>query len=74
MTKILSALCTLLLFVIFTPATTQADPIFITSGSLTVQDFSAGRGGLAALGAPTQAQEQDAAVSVFEAVPALTYV
>jgi hypothetical protein len=36
MTRIFSALYTLLLIVVFTPSTTQADPIFITSGSLTV--------------------------------------
>ena len=36
MTKLFSALCTLLLIIVLTPSTTQADPIFITSGSLTV--------------------------------------
>lgn len=36
MARIFSALCTLLLIVVLTPSTTQADPVFITSGSLTV--------------------------------------
>lgn len=36
MTKFFPLLCTLLLIVVFTPSTTQADPIFITGGSLTV--------------------------------------
>ena len=36
MTRIISALCALVLVVVFSPSTTQADPVFITSGSLTV--------------------------------------
>ncbi len=36
MFRIFSALCTLLLLAAFTPSTTRADPIFITSGTLTV--------------------------------------
>ena len=37
--KILTGLCTLLLFATFTPSTAHADPIVVTSGSLTVQGF-----------------------------------
>src|SRR5215208_1736833 len=36
MSKLFSALCTLLLIIVFTPSKTHADPVFITSGSLTV--------------------------------------
>jgi hypothetical protein len=36
MTRIFSALCTLVLISVFTPSTTRADPLFITSGTLTV--------------------------------------
>lgn len=36
MTRIFSALCTLLLISAFSPSTTRADPLFITSGTLTV--------------------------------------
>lgn len=36
MTRIFSALCTLLLICAFSPSTTRADPLFITSGTLTV--------------------------------------
>lgn len=39
MSKILPGLCTLLLFATFTPSTAHADPIVVTSGSLTVQGF-----------------------------------
>jgi hypothetical protein len=39
MSKIFSALCALLLIVAFTPSTTHADPILITSGTLTVTGF-----------------------------------
>ena len=42
MTRILSALCTLLLIIIFVPATAHADPVFITSGRLTVTGFFSG--------------------------------
>lgn len=36
MTRIFSALCTLLLFSALSPSTTRADPLFITSGTLSV--------------------------------------
>lgn len=36
MSRIFSAVCTLLLVAAFTPSTTRADPVFITSGTLTV--------------------------------------
>ena len=36
MTRFFSTLCALLLIVVFTPSTTEADPVFITNGSLTV--------------------------------------
>lgn len=39
MTKIFAAVCTLLLFLAFTPARTQADPVVITGGGLTVFAF-----------------------------------
>jgi hypothetical protein len=42
MFRISSALCTLLLIVAFTPSTTHADPIFITSGTLTVTGLNGG--------------------------------
>lgn len=42
MFRISSALCTLLLLVAFTPSTTHADPIFITSGTLTVTGLGGG--------------------------------
>ena len=42
MFRISSALCTLLLFVAFAPSTTHADPVLITSGSLTVTGLSGG--------------------------------
>ena len=42
MFRISSALCTLLLLVAFTPATPHADPIFITSGFLTVTGLNGG--------------------------------
>ncbi|HEX5835354.1 MAG TPA: PEP-CTERM sorting domain-containing protein [Pyrinomonadaceae bacterium] len=35
--RIFSALCTLLLISVFTPSTTHADPLFISSGTLTVE-------------------------------------
>ena len=35
--RIFSALCTLLLISVFTPSTTHADPLFIRSGTLTVE-------------------------------------
>jgi len=42
MAKIFSALCTMLLFVAFTPSKTHADPIVITSGTLTVTGLVGG--------------------------------
>ena len=42
MFRISAALCTLLLIVAFTPSTTHADPILITSGTLTVTGLSGG--------------------------------
>lgn len=42
MSRIFSVLGTLLLIVVFMPATTHADPIYITSGSLTVTGYFAG--------------------------------
>ena len=42
MTRVFSALCTLLLIFVFTPSTTQADPIVITGGSLTVTGVGGG--------------------------------
>lgn len=42
MFRISSVLCTLLLFVAFAPSTTHADPVLITSGSLTVTGLSGG--------------------------------
>lgn len=42
MFRISSALCTLLLVFAFTPSTTHADPIFITSGTLTVTGLAGG--------------------------------
>lgn len=42
MFRISSALCTLLLLVAFTPSTTHADPILITSGTLTVTGLGGG--------------------------------
>lgn len=42
MIKIFSSLCTLLLLLALTPSTTQGDPIFITSGTLTVTGFFTG--------------------------------
>jgi len=39
MAKIFTGLCTLLLFATFTPSTAHADPIVVTSGSLTVTGF-----------------------------------
>ena len=41
MTKIFAAVWTLILFIAFTPSKTQADPIIITSGSMTVFAFPA---------------------------------
>ena len=37
MTRIFSALCTLVLISVFTPTTTHADPLFITSGTLNIE-------------------------------------
>jgi len=37
MTRIFSALCTLLLISVFTPSTTHADPLVITGGTLTIE-------------------------------------
>ena len=42
MFRISSALCTLFLLVAFTPATTHADPIVVTSGTLTVTGVGGG--------------------------------
>ena len=42
MLRISSALCTLLVIFAFTPSTTNADPIFITSGTLTVTGLNGG--------------------------------
>ena len=42
MFRISSALCTLLLLVTFTPSTTHADPIVVTSGFLTVTGLDGG--------------------------------
>lgn len=42
MSKIISALCTMFLFVAFTPSKTHADPIVITSGTLTVNGLIGG--------------------------------
>ena len=42
MTRLFPALCALLLIVVFTPSTTQADPVFITGGSLTVTGVGGG--------------------------------
>lgn len=42
MFRILSALCAMLLFVAFSPSTTQADPIVVTSGFLTVTGLTGG--------------------------------
>lgn len=42
MPRIFTALCTILLFVAFTPRQTHADPILITSGSLTVTGLLGG--------------------------------
>jgi len=42
MSKIFIALCTMLLFVAFTPTKTHADPIVITGGSLTVTGLAGG--------------------------------
>jgi hypothetical protein len=42
MTRVFSALCTLLLIALFTSSTAHADPVFITSGSLTVTGFFSG--------------------------------
>jgi len=42
MSRIFTALCTMLLFVAFTPTTTNADPIVITGGSLTVTGLGGG--------------------------------
>jgi|GEM_PF-1371392 len=39
MSKIVTGMCALLLFATFTPSTAHADPIVVTSGSLTVQGF-----------------------------------
>jgi len=39
MSKLLIGLCTVLLFATLTPSTAQADPIVVTSGSLTVSGF-----------------------------------
>jgi hypothetical protein len=41
MTRIFAAACTLILFLAFTPSKTQADPIVITNGSITVFAFPA---------------------------------
>ena len=42
MSKIFTVLCTMLLFVAFTPSKTHADPIVITSGTLTVTGLNGG--------------------------------
>lgn len=42
MSRIFSAVCTLLLLAAFTPSTTRADTVFITSGTLTVTGFQGG--------------------------------
>lgn len=42
MPRIFTALCAMLLFVAFTPSTTRADPIVITSGFLTVTGLGGG--------------------------------
>jgi hypothetical protein len=42
MSKIFTALCTMLLFVALTPSKTHADPIVVTSGSLTVTGLAGG--------------------------------
>ena len=42
MSKVFSALCTILLFIAFTASKTHADPIVVTSGSLTVTGLDGG--------------------------------
>jgi len=42
MSKVFSALCTILLFIAFTASKTYADPIVVTSGSLTVTGLDGG--------------------------------